>query len=133
MSFSAVVPFSVIPSHWFAEDYACPATHFFKSALAYGDGSIVEDKVEKAAALQALMEKYQPEGKYRVISADDQFYDKHLNRTAVFRLDPAEWTMKVNMGQLYSENIRRRLIEKLQERGMELDLATAEEIRKTLG
>lgn len=133
MSFCAVVPFSVMPSQWFAEDYACSATHFFKSALVYGDGCIVEDKREKAAALQALMEKYQPEGKYRKISADDRVYDKHLRRTAVFRLDPVKTTMKVNIGQSYSEKIRMCLADKLEERGRELDLATAAEIRKTLG
>lgn len=133
MSFSAVVPYSFIPSHWFAEGYACPATHFFKSALVYGKGRIVEAKDEKAAALQALMEKYQPEGKYRLISAADPFYDKHLRRTAVFRLDPAETTVKVNIGQTYSEKIRLPLAKKLEERGRELDLATAEEIRKTIG
>lgn len=132
MSFSAVLAYSIIPSHWFGEGYACAATQFFKSALIYGNGCVVTEKGEKAAALQALMEKYQPEGKFRAISAADPFYEKHMNETAVFRLDPTETTMKVNIGLSYGEKIRLRLAEKLEERGRELDLATAREIRKSL-
>lgn len=130
VSFSAVLPYSSIPSYVFAEGYACPATHYFKSALVYGRGWIVTDFAEKATALQALMEKYQPEGDYRPISAEDPFYTKHIERTAVFRVDAERVTVKVNMGESLQPAVRQRVIEFLRRRRGPTDLETAEELNR---
>jgi nitroimidazol reductase NimA-like FMN-containing flavoprotein (pyridoxamine 5'-phosphate oxidase superfamily) len=128
VSFSAVIPYATVPSYVFAEGYACPATHYFKSALVSGRGAIVGDFAEKAAALQALMEKYQPEGRYRPIRADDPFYSKHIERTAVFRIDAERVSVKVNLGESLQPGVRARLVAFLRERGRPVDLETAEEV-----
>jgi hypothetical protein len=86
---------------------------------------------EKARALQALMEKYQPEGGFDEIRADDPIYSKALRGVAVFRVSGA-WTAKVKFGVNEAEKHRRLWIEKLRERGEDRDLATALEIEKTL-
>ena len=130
-SFSMVKAYSLIPSHWTAPRYACPATHFYKSVEIRGRCEPVDDLEEKAAALQALMEKYQPEGGHDPIRAADPVYAKALAGVAVFRVSGA-WTAKVKFGQNETPVRRRTWIEKLRERGEPRDLATALEIERTL-
>ena len=130
-SFSMVKAYSLIPSYWTAPSYACPATHFYKSVELRGRCEPVDDLDEKARALQALMVKYQPDGGHDPIRADDPIYDKALRGVAVFRVSGA-WTAKVKFGQNEAPRHRRTWVEKLRERGEPRDLATAEEIEKTL-
>ncbi|HUU44766.1 MAG TPA: pyridoxamine 5'-phosphate oxidase family protein [Acidobacteriota bacterium] len=132
VSFCFVEPYSMIPSDWQTGEYACSATVFFKSVYLRGVGSVVVDPDEKAMALQALMEKHQPEGRYRAIRADDPLYDKALEDVAVFKIVPDRMTTRLKFGQNLSAEQRRRLIDKLRERGEDLDILTAAEIEKTL-
>lgn len=133
VSFLMALPYSLIPSYWVAPEHACPATHYFKSVDARGACTVVDDLQEKARALQALMRKYQPEGKHRPIDADDPIYLKPLRGVGVFRIAVESWTGKVKFGVNEPERIRRVLIAGLRERGRPLDLATALEIERTLG
>ena len=130
-SFSMVKSYSLVPSYWTAPRHACPATHFFKSVEIRGHGSIVDDPAEKAAALQALMEKYQPEGGFEPIDADKRMYVKSLERVGVFRIT-GPWTAKVKFGSNEPEKVRLAWIEGLRERNAPMDLETADEIEKTL-
>jgi nitroimidazol reductase NimA-like FMN-containing flavoprotein (pyridoxamine 5'-phosphate oxidase superfamily) len=132
VTFSYIEPYSLIPSHWLAKDYACPATIFFKSVYMRGVGSIVSDPHEKAIALQALMEKHQPEGRFRTIRSDDPMYTKAIAEVGIFRISPERVTTKFKLGQNESEKHRRHLIDRLRERGTELDIKTAAEIEGTL-
>lgn len=128
VGFTMTVPYSLIPSHWSAPSHACPATHFFKSVEARGRCAPVDDPALKAVGLQALMEKYQPEGEYTPISADLKMYRGALKSVGVFRLEIASWTGKRKFGQNEPEKLRRQWVVKLRERGTALDLATADEI-----
>ena len=111
--------------------YACPATHFYKSVEIRGRCDLVDDLAEKAEALQALMEKYQPEGGHDPIRASDPVYAKALAGVAVFRVSGA-WTAKVKFGQNETAQKRRIMIDKLRERAELRDLETADEIELTL-
>ena len=130
--FTMVLPHSLIPSYWSAPDHACPATHFFKSVEVRGTCAPVEDPADKAVGLQALMEKYQPEGGFTPISADLPMYRGSLKGVGVFRLDIENWSGKLKFGGNEPEKLRRIWIEKLRERGAPVDLLTANEIEKTL-
>lgn len=132
VSFSFIEPYSMIPSSWQSEEYACSATVFYKSVYMRGLGSIVDDPEEKAAALQALMEKHEPEGDFLAIRADEPLYAKALADVAIFKVVPDRVTTKFKFGQNLSETLRRSLIDKLRERGTDLDIRTAAEIEKTL-
>jgi nitroimidazol reductase NimA-like FMN-containing flavoprotein (pyridoxamine 5'-phosphate oxidase superfamily) len=131
VTFSVDVPYSIIPSYWFDDADGCNVSAFYKSVHIRGRGSLVEDVEEKAGALQRMMEKYQPEGGYAPIT-DVALYEKDLRRTAVFRIDPEQISMKVKFGQNLRRKVRERLIAKLEERAEGMDIVTAEEIRKTL-
>ncbi|HOX26056.1 MAG TPA: pyridoxamine 5'-phosphate oxidase family protein [Candidatus Krumholzibacteria bacterium] len=132
VSFMMALPYSVIPSYWTAKEYACPATHFFKSVDARGVCGPVAEPAEKARGLQALMEKYQPEGGFRTITAADPQYAKALRAVGVFRIDVESWTGKVKFGINEPARLRRVWIARLRERGQPRDLATAIEIEKQL-
>jgi nitroimidazol reductase NimA-like FMN-containing flavoprotein (pyridoxamine 5'-phosphate oxidase superfamily) len=132
VTFCFIEPYAMIPSSWQAEAYACSATVFYKSVYLRGVGSVVGDPHEKAVALQALMEKHEPEGDYRAIRTDDPLYDKALEEVAIFKVIPGRVTTKFKFGQNLSVEQRRRLIDQLRERGDDLDIRTATEIEKTL-
>jgi uncharacterized protein len=132
VSFMMAQPYSLLPSYWLAKDYACPATQYFKSVDARGTCAPCDDVVEGARGLQALMEKYQPDGRFQPITADDPIYAKALRAVSVFRLAVETWTGKVKFGVNETENVRRIMVERLRERGEPRDLETAREIEKTL-
>lgn len=130
VTFCLYKEYSLIPSYWVARDYACPATAFFKSALVKGNALLITDVRDKARVLQCLMEKYQPEGNYRPITAEDSLYKKALEEVAIYRVSIEHLDMKFKFGQQYTETKKRLLIEKLLERNQGMDAATAAEIQK---
>lgn len=132
VSFMMALPYSLLPSHWMAKDYACPATHYFKSVDARGTCAPCDEAIDKARGLQALMEKYQPEGRFKPITADDPIYAKALRTVSVYRVAVETWSGKVKFGGNETVSVRRAMIERLRERGEPRDLETAREIEKTL-
>lgn len=122
-SFSVVEPYSMIQSYFSSKDNtACPATHFFKSVFAEGKITIIEDYDEKANALQLLMQKLQPEGKY--ISLNDEIYKKMINATEVFRFDIDKISGKIKLGQHLPKERFDMILEHLEERGSDIDMLT---------
>ena len=131
--FTLARPLSIIPSHWTAEGgSACPATQLYLSVEVYGRCVRVDEPGAQARALQALMEKYQPEGGFRPLDAADAGYRAPLQATGVFALRIGQWTGKVRLGQEKPPAARRRWIELLRARGLQVDLETADRIARTL-
>ena len=70
-----------VPLHYVkAEGDPCTAFYRYRSVMLKGRAEIIEDSEEKRMALNALMEKYQPEGGY------DNFQKEKLAVTAVIRI-----------------------------------------------
>ena len=132
VTFSVDIPYSIIPSHWLGNENVSPIPIFYKSVHINGEGKIVDNIKEKASALQMLMEKYQPEGGYKVITSTEASYQQVLQKTAVFRIDPVRIEVKIKFGQNLGLQERQTLIKKLEERNQGTDLKTAEEMRKML-
>jgi len=130
--FNAALVYSVIPSHWLTAENVRGANHYFMSVQVDGRGETVEDRGDKARVLQLLMEKYQPEGQFRAITVDEPFYAEVLAVTAIFRIEAAAVSTRVNMGQNRPERVRRMVIDRLEERGTPVDLRTAEAMRRML-
>lgn len=130
--FAAVLLPLYIPSYFAAEENATAATSTFKSVIARGRVSSLIDPEEKCQVLNKLMAKYQPEGKYRKITPNDQFYAKILPATGVYGLRVEEMVGKFKFAQNKSVEDRKKIISKLKERGEAMDLIVAEEIEKTL-
>ncbi|MBP1742001.1 MAG: putative flavin-nucleotide-binding protein [Deltaproteobacteria bacterium] len=131
-SFFAVSLQTYLPSHFLYEEDAAGSSVAFKSVAVRGRCQFIEDPEEKCAILNLLMEKYQPEGKYRKLSPKEELYKKVLRATGVFALIPEAMTGKFKFAQQKSEDDRRQIAAKLRERGNPSDLLVADELIKTL-
>ncbi|MEY4504338.1 MAG: hypothetical protein RL154_631 [Pseudomonadota bacterium] len=120
-SFSVVKPYSLIPSYFSGSASACPATQLFISAHIVGKIETVTDASEKCAALMALMQKLQPDGRYETITSENKIYTKILTETGVYILMPSSFSVKVKMGQNLSKERVDRLITELEKRNSALD------------
>lgn len=65
---------AIAPSTFFDPEKACPATTYYRSVQLHGVIEEIDDPPTKARALQALMEKLQPEGGHVPITADHPYY-----------------------------------------------------------
>ncbi|MBZ5707909.1 GNAT family N-acetyltransferase [Nannocystis pusilla] len=108
---------ATIPSHVFDPERACPATTYYRSAQAHGTLEAVEDSATKARMLQALMEKYQPEGGYAPITADDPRYRGAVRGIAVIRMRLERVDGKAKLGQNRSADDLARVLRFLWQRG----------------
>lgn len=115
-SFLVVDPHALLPSTFFDPENACPASQFFKSVLVKGRVRLVEDPAEKARALQALMEKLQPQGGYDPIAADKPRYQAALRGVAVLALSMETVSGKFKLGQNLSAETAERVMEQLERR-----------------
>lgn len=130
--FAVADAFSIVPSHFRDPELACPATQYYESVMIKGRARFVTDPAEKARALQALMEKLQPEGGHAPIRAGDPLYEKSLATTAVTVIEPEEITGKFKFGQNLPERKRLEVAGKLEARGCPLDAGTAGKMRATV-
>ena len=120
-SFSVVKPLSLIPSYFSNTTSACPATQLFISVHMQGVLRCVDHVEEKADALNALMQKLQPEGGYEVIAYSNPIYKKMLETIGVFEFSPNIISLKLKAGQNLSGEKKRLILEALEKRGTPLD------------
>jgi hypothetical protein len=85
---------------------------------------------EKANALQKLMEKYQPGGRYTPISGDLSLYKKALEEVGVFVIKSDEITVKIKFAQNENDTVREAIIDLLSKRDTDLDRSTIAEMHK---
>lgn len=129
-SLSIVKPLSLIPSYFSNTRSACPATQLFMSVHMVGTIKIVEDEKQKCAMLMALMQKLQPENGYDPIDATSPMYKKMIEQTGLFCLIPESISLKLKAGQNLTEERKALLIEKLTQRGEEIDLLSIKMIHQ---
>ena len=131
-TFCAVAAQSYVPSHLLSEENATHATTAFKSVMVRGRCQTIDDPQEKCAILNTLMEKYQPEGRFRRVTPEDPMYLKVLAATGVFALRAEEMTGKFKLTQNKPEEARKKIVDWLLGKGLSSDRILAAEIQKTL-
>ncbi len=104
-----------IPSYFVDPMRACPATTYYISAQAHGILEEVTDVETKARVLQALMEKYQPEGGYEPLLSP--IYRKEIRGLLVARISLENVDAKVKLGQNRKPEERAKILEGLWKRG----------------
>lgn len=119
-----------IPSYWIHPELACPASTYYVSALAEGTIERVSEREQKARALSALMERFQPEGGYRPITAHDERYAKVLDTLLVAAFVPRKVSAKAKLGQHRSVAQIERVLEGLWRRGGPRDLSALRLVRE---
>ena len=101
-----------LPSYYFHPTDASQADTLYISVVIKGRAEIVQDNEEKARALNALMEKYQKEGRYEALDAEMPV----VHEVAIIKVVPAEMRGKYKIGQHWAKPYRLKMAEKIIER-----------------
>ncbi len=117
-----------VPSYFRDARKACPATTLYRSVLAYGVLRDVEDLAAKAEALEALMQKLQPEGGYTPLTPGEPLYTKDYRSTRVFELVVERVEGKASLCQDRPPAVRDAVVNGLWERGAPEDSEAIREI-----
>lgn len=104
-----------IPSYFVDPARACPATTYYVSAQAHGVLEEVTDLESKTRVLQALMEKYQPEGGHEPLASP--IHRKAAAGLLVARVSLEKVDAKVKLGQNRTPSERAKILEGLWRRG----------------
>lgn len=102
-----------LPSYFEDPHDASLADTLYISIVIKGMASIVSDRCEKTTALNALMQKYQPEGRYDPIAPDMRV----LDHVAVIKIVPETLYGKYKIGQNLPPSSRIDLAQKIFKRG----------------
>lgn len=114
-----------LPSYFEDPNNASLADTLYISVVIKGKGKIVKDRQEKTKALNGLMEKYQPEGRYEKISPDMHVLDE----VAIIKVIPDSIRGKYKIGQNLQPGARMELATKILMRNSE----TAKKTLKIMG
>ncbi|HEV8615800.1 MAG TPA: FMN-binding negative transcriptional regulator [Methylomirabilota bacterium] len=122
----------VIPSYWVHAEYAGSATAYHRTVIFECVARVVEDPQAVATQQAALLARYQPEGGFRPLRADDPLYRGALAQLAAVRLTVAAVRPKFKLGQNRPPDTRRTIIARLRERGRSNDARAADALEATL-
>jgi uncharacterized protein len=101
-----------LPSYYFHPSDASQADTLYISIVIKGKASIVEDNEEKASALNALMKKYQKEGRYQTLHP----YMSSVHEVTVIKIVPKEMHGKYKIGQHWASAYRLKIARNIIER-----------------
>ena len=118
-----------IPSHFRDPERACPATTLYESVELRGVLEEVTDLHAKAAGLQALMRRFQPEGGHAPVDADDPRYRSAVRGLLVARVRPESLVGKRKLMQDRPLDHVLPVLAGLWRRGRAGDLEALERIR----
>ena len=125
VGFEADRSLEFLPSYFSHPTDASQADTLYISVVIKGSGELVKDRKEKAFALNSLMEKYQPEGRYEKIRPDMHVIDE----VAIIKVVPDTMRGKYKIGQHLDKKTRLGLARLLLERNS----PSAKETLKVMG
>lgn len=114
-----------LPSYFTDPTDASQADTLYISVVIKGTAILVSDKNEKTLALNALMKKYQPEGRYENVRPDMKVVDE----VAIIKVEPITIRGKYKIGQHLDRKTRLDLAQKILER----NTATAKNTLEIMG
>jgi hypothetical protein len=123
-TFLVVNALAPIPSTAFGPDRACTATQYYQSVILYGQVAPVTDPDRKAAALDALMRKLQPEGGYRPITASDPMYQASVQGVTILEMTVDRVSAQFETGKRLTPEDREGVVKLLEARGSDVDRRT---------
>lgn len=118
-----------VASYWIHPEMACPASTYYRSVLAEGPVRRVTDLDRKARILGALMERFQPEGRYLPIAGQER-YRAVLERLLVAEMILERVSGNEKLGQHRSAREICGVLEGLWRRGERGDLPALRAIRE---
>jgi uncharacterized protein len=122
----------VIPSYWVHAEYGGSATAYHRTVIFECRATVLEDAGAVAAQQVRLLARYQPEGGFRELNADDPLYRGALRQLAAVRLQVERTRVKFKLGQNRPAETRRHVIAELRRRGRPGDARAAAALEWTL-
>ena len=101
-----------LPSYFFHPTDASQADTLYISVVIKGKAELVHGNEEKALALNALMEKYQKEGRYEALVADMP----SVHEVAIIKVIPRDIRGKYKIGQHWTRPYRLKMARNILER-----------------
>lgn len=101
-----------LPSYYFHPTDASQADTLYISVVIKGRAELVHDPEEKARALNALMEKYQKEGRYEALDARMPVVEE----VAIIKVVPTDMRGKYKIGQHWARPYRLKMAKNIIER-----------------
>ena len=101
-----------LPSYYFHPTDASQADTLYISVVIKGKAEIVHNNEEKARALNALMEKYQKEGRYEMLDANMP----SVHEVAIIKVIPTDMRGKYKVGQHWAPPYRLKMARNIVER-----------------
>ena len=98
-----------LPSYYFHPTDASQADTLYISIVIKGNAFMIDDDIEKAFALNMLMQKYQTEGFYE--SLDQSM--RSVRAVSVIKVVPQDIRGKYKIGQHWTPNYRLKMAEKI--------------------
>ena len=95
-------------------------------------GGSSKDAAFLATQQMRLLARYQPEGGFRPLTADEPLYRGAVAHIAAIRLDIRERRVKFKLGQNRSPEVRARIVDNLRKRGRPGDARAADGLEWTI-
>ncbi len=118
-----------VPSYAIDPERACPATTYYRAAEVRGVLEPVECRLKKARLMQALMQRFQPEGGHAEIEPDAALYAGALRGVRLLRVDLEPAKAKIKLGQNRRPEQLARVVALLWKRGAPGDVEAIEALR----
>ena len=118
-----------LPSYILEPERACGASVLYRSVQAHGTVERVDDVVQKARLLQALMEHCQPQGGHVPIQADHPLYQAMVREVLVLRVPLERVDGKAKLGQNRKPEEITRVLDQLWQLGRPGDARAIELVR----
>ena len=124
---------ATIPSYWIHPEDAVMATAYHRTVIFECDAVLSEDAAVLAAQQARIMQRYQPEGGYKAIAAEDPLYRVAIAHIVALRLEVRVRRVKFKLGQNRAPNVRVKVAQELRKRGRHDDAFAADALEWTLG
>ena len=122
----------VIPSYWIHPDDAVMATAYHRTVIFECDAAVSEDPAVLAEQQTRLLARYQPQGGFRPVAADERLYRGAIASIVAIQLTVRDRRVKFKLGQNRSPEVRAKVVEELRKRGRPNDARAAEALRWTI-
>ena len=123
---------AVVPSYWIDDENAVMATAYHRTVVFDCHATVTRDGEAMARQQTRLLNRYQPEGRYRALAATDPMYAGMIEMLAAVQLDVTRCRAKFKLGQNRAPHIRAQVAELLRGRGRFHDQRAAEGLEWTM-
>ena len=121
-----------IPSYWVDPENAIMATAYHRTVMFDCEASVSGDAAELAAQQMRLLARYQPEGGFRPVTADDPMYRGAIHHIAAVRLQIRACRAKFKLAQNRPPEVRAKIADAPRKRGRASDERAAEALLWTI-